>query len=140
MGVYMYGVKRSSPIKVVMPDGGTKVAHRMQYLCLARDCDEFSLDTNRAKRLNTRFDSIERAWGKDRPEMMISVDETGKPQAVSTAYGSPSSVVWHDAGSWPASRIGAVVKVGRKYCFFEMSPEEENSLWKQSKLDGARSV
>lgn len=96
MGVYLYGIKKSNPVKAVFDNKLIRV-YRLQYITKPRwSVFEEELGAL-AKRIVGRIQS---AWGDELPEYVAIIDknEQGKENFVgATVYRNPPSVLWYDS-------------------------------------------
>lgn len=96
MGVYLYGAKKSKPVKAVLGDKLVCV-HRLQYITKPRWSVFEDELCPLAKRIVGRIQS---AWGDDLPEYVAIIDknEKGEENFVGAAvYRNPPSVLWYDS-------------------------------------------
>lgn len=112
MGVYLYGVKKSNPVKAVFGDQRVSV-HKLQYITKPR-WSVFEEELNPlAKRIVGRIQS---AWGEQLPEYvaLIDKDEKGKENFVGAAvYRNPPSVLWYDSEKIADEMVGYLFR-GKK--------------------------
>jgi len=137
MGIYLYTVKKSNPIKT--RHGLTVHKCKWHRRSLIHDWDDSSCKTNQLKAI----DAIERAWSKagTLPCLQAPIDENGKLEAYEGyAGGVPVScstqTSYEDSGSRDPHFVGLLFKVLNRWEIFFMTEREACALKSPPKWGG----